>query len=54
MEVSSRHGVPVRVLRRLLALEDDHRNLHGWGARPALRRDIAAVIEEEMREGAAD
>lgn len=54
MAVSVAHDVPVGTLRRLLALEGDHRNLHGWGARPALRRDIAAVLEEEMRAGEAD
>lgn len=49
--VSSRNGVSALTLRRLLALEDDHRNLHSWGARPALRRDIEAIVEEDMAEG---
>ncbi len=42
------NGVPTETLRRLLALESNHQNLHGWGARPALRRAIAAIIEEEI------
>lgn len=45
---SEANDVPERVLRRLLELEMQHQNLHGWGARPALRRDIAIVMEEEM------
>jgi hypothetical protein len=50
-QVSSRNGVSAHTLRRLLSLEDEHRNLHSWGARPALRRDIEAIIEEDMAEG---
>lgn len=49
--VSSRNGVSAGTMRRLLALEEDHPNLHSWGARPALRRDIDAIIEEDLAEG---
>ena len=48
------NDIPEETLCRLLALERDHQNLHGWGARPALRRDISKIIEEEMAGGGFD
>jgi hypothetical protein len=49
--VSSQNGVSAETLRQLLALEESHRNLHTWGARPALRREIDAIIEADMANG---
>lgn len=49
--VSSQNGVSAETLRQLLALEENHSNLHTWGARPALRRQIGAIIEADMAKG---
>ena len=35
----------------LLALEDGHRNLHGYGARPRLRRAAERIIDEAYADG---
>lgn len=43
--VCQRNGVDAQVMRELLSLEERYPNLHGWGARPALRRSIAEIID---------
>jgi hypothetical protein len=47
------NDVPEDLLLDLLDLEKKHQNLHAWGARPALRRDIAAVIDAHLKDGAS-
>lgn len=39
---------PVEVLLELLQLENVHTNLHGWGARPALRRDVERILDSAI------
>lgn len=51
--VCARHNVPEAVVRQILALETSHQNLHGWGARPALRRDINQIVDAALQAGAA-
>ena len=43
-------GVPPELLIELLDLESKHTNLHAWGARPALRREIADIMERALGE----
>lgn len=42
--VAASTGVDAALIVELLALESRHQNLHGWGARPQLRREIAEII----------
>jgi len=37
------------LVRALLDLEERHQNLHSYGARPRLRREIAQLLEEPLR-----
>lgn len=48
--VSRQNGVDPSVVLSLLALEERHQNLHGYGARGRLRRDMAAIVEEALRD----
>ncbi|CAN7273652.1 hypothetical protein [Mesorhizobium sp. RIZ17] len=41
-------GLDPDVIFQLLALENEHRDLFAWGSRPNLRRDIAAIVEQEL------
>lgn len=45
-QIAESHSVPAELVRRILELEPTHRNLHAWGARPALRRALAALVNE--------
>lgn len=45
VDVCEAKGIDPQVVRDLLALEKEHSDLLGWGARPNLRRDIARVID---------
>jgi hypothetical protein len=47
-EVAARTGVQADLIVELLNLEFRHQNLHGWGARPALRREIAAIVDRAI------
>ena len=51
-EGAARMGVPADLIVELLNLEFRHQNLHGWGARPALRREIAAIIDRALARSA--
>lgn len=44
-EVCDDTGVDPALVLDLLALEDGHRNLHGYGARPKLRRAAERIID---------
>lgn len=44
-------GMPASVVMELLALEPLHQNLHAWGARPALRREIVAIVDRAIAAG---
>ena len=37
------------LIRQLLELENRHRDLLAWGARPNLRRDISRVLDTELQ-----
>jgi len=50
-EVAGANGVSAEILRELLALEKEFDNLHAWGARPALRRRMAELIDASMPPG---
>ena len=45
-QIAKDNSVPVELIRRILELEPTYRNLHAWGARPALRRALAALVDE--------
>ena len=47
-QIAENNGVPVELIRQILELEPKYRNLHAWGARPALRRDLAALLDEAL------
>lgn len=49
-QVATATGVSADLIVELLNLEFRHQNLHGWGARPALRRDIAAIIDRARQD----
>ncbi len=53
-QVASTTGVNADLIVELLNLEFRHQNLHGWGARPALRRDIAAIIDRARQDETRD
>ena len=44
--IAKSNAVPVGLIRQILELEPTYRNLHAWGARPALRRALAALVDE--------
>lgn len=46
--VSQRNGVKPELVRALMELEARFPNLHGYGARPALRREMMKIIEESF------
>jgi hypothetical protein len=48
-EVCVAQDVPPALVRALLELEERHQNLHSYGARPRLRRDIAQLLEEPLQ-----
>jgi hypothetical protein len=43
--VAGEHGVDPVLVQSLLDLEADHHNLHGYGARPALRRAAEEILD---------
>ena len=45
-QIAKDNSVPVELIRQILELEPTYRNLHAWGARPALRRALAALVDE--------
>lgn len=47
-EVSAANEVSGELLLQLVKLEPEHRNLHGYGARPKLRRAIEAILEPHL------
>lgn len=51
-KVCAANQVPEDIVRQILALEAKHQNLHGWGARPALRRDIEAIVDAALQANA--
>ena len=44
-KIAENNGVPVELIRQILELEPKYRNLHAWGARPALRRALAELVD---------
>ncbi len=52
--VCERNGVDPELVRDLLRLEAKYPNLHGWGQRPALRRQMAALIDAAIGAGPPD
>lgn len=44
-EIAENNEVPVELIRKILELEPTYRNLHAWGARPALRRALVALVD---------
>ncbi|MFA5969161.1 MAG: hypothetical protein WC816_07970 [Sphingomonas sp.] len=48
--VADKNDVPFALVKELLGLEDDHGNLHGYGARPALRRAVGEIIDRALAE----
>lgn len=52
--IAEDNAVPVDLIRKILELEPEFRNLHAWGARPALRRALAALIDDALPSGVPD
>ena len=53
-QIAENNEVPVELIRQILELEPEYRNLHAWGARPALRRALAALVDDALSSGLAD
>lgn len=49
-DIAAKSGLPVELLVSLLDLELQFPNLHGYGARPALRRSITEILEIQFAE----
>jgi hypothetical protein len=52
VKVARVNGVAPELVEELLALEPQHANLHAWGARPALRRCLAEIIDNALKASA--
>ena len=52
--IAEDNAVPVDLIRKILELEPKFRNLHAWGARPTLRRALAALVEDALPSGVPD
>lgn len=48
VSVCERNGMDPDLVRALLALESSFPNLHGYGMRPALRREMARIIDTRI------
>ena len=53
-QIAKEHSVPVELIRQILELEPTYRNLHAWGARPALRRALAALVDKAFESETPD
>ena len=53
-QIAEDNEVPVELIWQILELEPEYRNLHAWGARPALRRALAALVDDALSSGLAD
>ena len=53
-QIAENNAVPVELIRQILELEPKYRNLHAWGARPALRRALAALVDDALSSGLPD
>ena len=53
-QIADANAVPVDLIRQILELEPNYRNLHAWGARPALRRALAALVDDALSSRASD
>ncbi len=47
-EVAAEQNVDPELLIRLLRLEEEHSELHGWGARPRLRRAAEQILDAAL------
>lgn len=47
-DIAAKSGLSEDLLVSLLDLELQYPNLHGYGARPALRRSIAEILEQQF------
>ena len=53
-EVAAKSGLPIDLLACLLDLEVQYPNLHAYGARPAMRRSITELLEQQFAQIAQD
>lgn len=53
-QMAENNGVPVDLIRQILELEPNYRNLHAWGVRPALRRALADLVDKALSSGVPD
>lgn len=53
-QIARDNDVPVELIWQILELEPEYRNLHAWGARPALRRALAALVNDALPSGLDD
>ena len=53
-QIAEDNAVPVELIRQILELEPKYRNLHAWGARPALRRALDALVDDALSSGVPD
>ena len=47
-EIAENNQVPVELIRQILELEPKYRNLHTWGTRPALRRELVGLVNAAL------
>ncbi|ESQ84200.1 hypothetical protein AEAC466_10675 [Asticcacaulis sp. AC466] len=50
-EVCQEFEVDKLFILELMSLESEHGDLLAWGAKPNLRRDIAAVVDRALNSG---
>lgn len=53
-DVCAKEGVDESFIHALLDLETQHGDLLAWGARPHLRRDVAAIVETALAKHRAE
>jgi hypothetical protein len=53
-EVCAEEGVDQSFIEALLDLETQHGDLLAWGAKPHLRRDVAAIVEVALAKHRAE
>ncbi|KQM32519.1 hypothetical protein ASF03_13760 [Rhizobium sp. Leaf68] len=52
--IALRNDVPFSLIKKMIALEELHGNLHAHGARPALRRAVSEIVERALAEKAEE
>lgn len=51
-DICAEYEIDPSLVMSLLALEENHTNLHAYGARPRLRRAAEVILERSFRQDA--